>query len=81
MQKWEYCVVIGIRQAGTDLWPYSPSIWNFSASGIQTTRINKPEAGELAKTIAYLGEQGWEMVGTGYGGGNTQFLYFKRPKE
>jgi hypothetical protein len=81
MQKWEYCAIVGIRRADDGLNPYRPGIWHFTELGIQSTRIEKPEADEVAKTIAQLGEQGWEMVGAGSTvEGSQHVLYFKRPR-
>jgi hypothetical protein len=57
----------------------------FTLGGLTATRISGNEINELAKTIACLGEHGWEMVGTGARslGGNQEtnhIIYFKRPR-
>jgi hypothetical protein len=75
MQKWEYCAVVGIHQDYHKLKPYFPGIWHFTENGIQATQIKGTQADEIAKTIAQLGEQGWEMAGSMEG-----TLYFKRPQ-
>jgi hypothetical protein len=80
MQKWEYCAVVGVRRFNHKLDPSFPGVWHFTELGIQATQIKGPEADEVAKTIAQLGEQGWEMVGAGSTGeGSFHILYFKRP--
>ena len=79
MQKWEYCAIVGISRNNEKLFPYYPGIWHFTDLGIQASRIHSPEADEVAKTIAQLGEQGWEMVGAGNVSDNYHTLYFKRP--
>ena len=80
MQKWEYCAISGIGGA-RNLNTTEPGIWNFTMDGIQDFAINRPEKNEVAKEIAKLGEQGWEMVGTGNTSVITHCIYFKRPKE
>ncbi len=36
---------------------------------------------EVAKVLAQLGDEGWEMVGCGAVFASGHFLYFKRPIE
>jgi hypothetical protein len=81
MQKWEYCAIIGMRSTLRDLNPAYPALWHFSNEGYGSTPIKGYEAAEVAKTIAELGEQGWEMIGTGCEAGGVHILYFKRPKD
>ncbi|MBI2304537.1 MAG: hypothetical protein HYU86_07305 [Chloroflexi bacterium] len=83
MSKWEYCAVVGIGKLTRDLNPYYPAIWHFTAEGVQVIQIKGKEAAEVGRTIARLGEEGWEMVGCGTEGGDNSshhVVYFKRPK-
>lgn len=77
MQKWEYCVVVGLSRLTTERYmhPDYPALWTLTPSGVNYKLMGKPESEELAKTIAQLGEEGWEMVGA-----SGSFVYFKRPK-
>ena len=79
MQKWEYCAIGSIGSGFSTL--SHPHILNFTELGIEEIRINKPESNEVAKNIAKLGEQGWEMVGAGNTSEGHHCIYFKRPKE
>ena len=87
MQVWEYCAVVGIQRYSErrGFHPRWPAIWHFTSDGIKEVEITIDEIKTTAKTIAQLGEQGWEMVsvGTISAGGEsetTHILYFKRPK-
>ena len=64
MPKWQYCAVIGLRQApgSRKLEPFFPAIWYFTPNGLQIVEIKGNEEEELAKAIAKLGEEGWELV-------------------
>jgi hypothetical protein len=64
MDKWEYCAVVGIRAqaAGHSIDPHLPAVWYFTTKGLQISEIHGREADEIAKTVAQLGEDGWEMV-------------------
>lgn len=54
-------------------WEY---YYHFTSSGLQADKLSGwDELTRTAKTIAQLGEEGWEMVGC-----ITLTLYFKRPK-
>ncbi|MFH2040104.1 MAG: hypothetical protein ABIJ65_11790 [Chloroflexota bacterium] len=82
MQKWEYCAITGILHSGRNLSLNYPAIWRFTKTGWDKTDIKGDEMNLVAKNIAELGEQGWEMVGTGpLDEGRAHILYFKRPKE
>jgi hypothetical protein len=87
-ERWEYCVVTRAQYAGSvrggQYW-----IGYFRGNNIRTELVEAgvTEVG-LAKAIAKLGEDGWEMVGEGpldTGPARTtstpQALYFKRPRE
>ncbi len=75
MQKWEYCAIVGVRRLDRKLDPDYPAFWSFTVNGVQSSDIRGAEAVEVAKRIAQLGEEGWEMIG-----GSERILYFKRPK-
>jgi hypothetical protein len=103
MQRWEYCVIAGVKvdSIGTIEGHY-PRLHFFSMRGIAKSidlgkgaAKNRPsgwekvtEGGYIAYTIAALGNEGWEMVGTGYqypgipgGTGESHCIYFRRPIE
>jgi hypothetical protein len=80
MQKWEYCAVVNIREDSGGFTPENPAIWYFATDGIQVTPIKGKASSMVAKTIAELGEEGWEMVGAGNLSGHRHALYFKRAK-
>jgi len=90
MQKWEYCAIAGVSKRGSGLYPRYPALIQFTLQGCVERPIKGDEINLLAQTIAHLGEQGWEMVGTGahslgssLGSGTTEtnhIIYFKRPK-
>ncbi len=79
MQKWEYCAISGIRDARTDEYSLTtyPSLFRFTEAGLEQVKIRKvgnlSEEDNLAKMIAELGAEGWELVSS------APMLYFKRP--
>ncbi len=79
MQKWEYCVVGPIRSNFTGVNPIHILI---TESGQESKRIfsekGLSEYDALAKVIAKLGNEGWDMVGCANAGIETHLLYFKR---
>lgn len=83
MQKWEYCIVGPIK--GDHRWAgHYPSQIFLTANGQTQTPIegSKKETEEevLAKTIAQMGMEGWELVAAGSVKEVTfHYLYFKRP--
>jgi len=87
MTRWEYCVISGIA-TGIGLSTYYPYLIHFTPDGrgYASTHLEKTpsdsEIAVVAKTIAKLGENGWEMVSAVYNEGSmrTYSLYFKRPK-
>jgi len=100
MQKWEYCVITGVDNSsiGTFTGHY-PRLSFLGLRGIseevdlgKNAAPKRPEGwekvsegGYIAYTIAKLGSEGWEMVGTGTGsstnGTGSHCIYFKRPIE
>lgn len=81
MQRWEYCAVVGIGRINLSRKPRPlfPAIWYFGVDGIQVVELKGQEAHEVARAIALLGEQGWEMTSSGNLGDATHAIYFKRP--
>lgn len=82
MQKWEYCAVVGIGRLNISRKPRPlfPAIWYFDVDGVQVVELKGQESHEMARAIALLGEQGWEMTSCGNLGDATHAIYFKRPK-
>lgn len=97
MQKWEYLVITGIHTSiatsGTNWHTLYPRCYRMTVSGLEMVtdfqdfkRRGISELTAVAQFIAQLGDDGWELVGTGYAGTSTlqnsphQSLYFKRPK-
>ena len=82
MQKWEYCVVGPIKELGGLPAGQYPKISYYTPEGRKGTQI-KGDFGEteaIAKVVANLGCDGWEMVGCGSVNEATlHFIYFKRP--
>lgn len=100
MQKWEYCVITGVDSSSIGVFKGQyPKLNYFGFNGISqevdlgnSAASKRPkgwekvgEGGYIAYTIAKLGSEGWEMVGTGTGssmqGTGTHCIYFKRPIE
>jgi len=82
MQKWEYCKIIGV---GTKARQVFPEHRRFRQDRVEVTKIEHPEETNVAKMIANLGLDGWEMLGVVATGGESSSyihsLYFKRPIE
>lgn len=90
MQKWEYCAIGPIKDALGNWLGSSPRLYSFLPEGLRRDSIGKPimlaskQADVLARIIAQLGDDGWEMVGCGSAGdehGIVHYLYFKRAKQ
>lgn len=81
MTKWEFCSIYPIEEYRHWLVPYGEGYKeNFTVEG--GTREEVPDdPHDLAKLIAQLGEEGWELVGCGNVSEVRHALYFKRPKE
>ncbi len=86
-QQWEYCTVsrsafVGVRNTPGQYW-----ISYFTESGVRVEKFqeNATERNGMAKAIAKLGTQGWELVGGAKldvrAGEPIDALYFKRPKQ
>lgn len=87
MQKWEYCVVGPVKsnlQGDRSFWGHYPNLLYLRADGRSGRVIEgkaQEEAENLAKAVAELGDEGWELVGMGNVAENAHFLYFKRAKQ
>ena len=81
MQKWEYCVLGLIKDMNRDgLVGYYPRVVFFGLNGIDKNVSLHHEENEqfnIAKAIAQLGMEGWELVGTGDTTAK-HVIYFKR---
>lgn len=96
MQNWEYGVILGFtgfpgylkneNEAATDFRTYKPCFYRLTAQGAEmvTDFSKRPrgvsEADAVAQLIAQLGDEGWEMVGSGNLSVWIHSLHFKRPK-
>ncbi|WP_420644514.1 hypothetical protein [Candidatus Leptofilum sp.] len=93
MTKWEYCA-LGALKSGTlsEIKGHYPKLIFFSEDGSKDYDVEhvndwKPKEESVVKAIAWLGNEGWEMVTSSPVGGNTigdstryTYLFFKRPK-
>ena len=85
MQKWEYCAISGITTYYGRLGANGTALWHFTENGIADSEIEALNLDDyyngVAKTIAQLGEQGWEMVGTGRHNGarSRSYSVFQTP--
>ena len=88
MQRWEYCVVAGVANVQGEFETSYPGGWYFTSDGVRGftpgdargTRLGgKGEKEAVAKRIAELGQQGWELAGVSPGGSGWATLFFKRP--
>jgi hypothetical protein len=86
-QQWEYCALSRTAYAGGHNTPgnYWISYFNDSGVKVDTVQENATERSGMAKAIAKLGTQGWELVGAAKldvrTGEPIDALYFKRPKQ
>jgi len=64
---------------------YWISYFNADGAKVETVQENATERNGMAKAIAKLGTQGWELVGTGKldvrAGEPIEAMYFKRMKQ
>jgi hypothetical protein len=79
-EKWEYCRLEDLL--GTSFVP--AKLVFFTAEGERIESLSAHEETSqrkvVAMRIAQLGEEGWEMAGTGVTGQGTHAIYFKRKK-
>lgn len=82
MQKWEYCAISGLQGLQTSY----PRMYLFTHNGMEIVADFKkrpkgvPERDAVGQLIARLGDEGWEMIGTGNIDEVMHCIYFKRPK-
>jgi len=79
-QKWEYCRLEDLRSGGF----VEAKLIFFTAEGEKTETLgadkDSPQRNIVAMRIARLGDEGWEMIGTGVTGQGSHAVYFKRRK-
>ena len=79
-QKWEYCRLEDLRSGGF----VEAKLIFFTAEGekIESLGADKESSqrNTVAMRIARLGDEGWNMVGTGVTGQGSHAVYFKRKK-
>ncbi|SRR5712691_2148826 len=86
-QQWEYCALSRSAFVGSQNRPGTYWISYFNADGVkvETFQENATERNGMAKAIAKLGTQGWELVVTGKldvrAGDPIEAMYFKRQKQ
>ena len=87
MKQWEYCLIRGLDMEEESFEKRKsffnpPWLIKFTTTGQQVSKLSS-SPDEFAKTIAKLGEDGWEMVGSNTFGPGMQYhaIYFKRPKD
>ncbi len=84
MPRWEYCLITSLRVRAGTLDPGRPKLERLTPEGLREVRISSapaPGRGDaLARAIAELGEEGWELVGAVNTDAKVHCLYFKRPK-
>jgi len=86
--QWEYCAVLKAQYIGT---PQGGIYWiaYFRGEGVKTEDVKAgPTGNAFAKAVAKLGEEGWDMVGSGplevrqgFPGGTPNAVFFKRRKQ
>jgi hypothetical protein len=88
--NWEYCALSGTGLYRKDLGStiFYTTIRYYHPSGWRTETIEMTDYGEgpydekvVAKAIAKLGSEGWEIAIDRSREGTTSWIYFKRPKQ
>ena len=86
--KWEYCALYGYgssRQSlsfGSKTFYATIEYYQTSDSHTETVEMDRgSEEKVIAKAIAKLGEEGWEMIIDRTHEGTPLKIYFKRPKQ
>jgi|SRR5262245_10077541 len=89
--KWEYCALQGTgssqRHFGSQvnhtatIYYYQTSDWRKETVELDQGKEYDGERRVIAKAIAKLGEEGWEMIQDRTDEGTTSWIYFKRPKQ
>ncbi len=84
--KWEYCALYGYASSRKSFGSttFYATIEYYQTSDLHTETVEMDRGGEekvVAKAIAKLGEEGWEMVNDRTHEGTTTRIYFKRQKQ
>lgn len=89
MPKWEYCIITGLAADSLGFSTNYPKMQVFTAKGVelktdfQQRQRGVSEVNMVGATIALLGVDGWELVGSAEAddtpsSGKIHVLYFKR---
>lgn len=82
-QRWEYCVVSKAAYVGGRAGVYWITYFRDSGVKVEDVEDNATTNAAMAKAVARLGNEGWELVGLGpmeVRGTRLDGLYFKRAK-
>jgi hypothetical protein len=77
---WEYCAIYGMK--GSEGWIVSDerrAVQYFTPDGVRAELDDWADPNVIAKKIASLSAQGWEMVGVVNLDRDHHAIYFKRP--
>ena len=78
--KWEYCRLEDLLGSGF----VAAKLIFFTAEGEKVETLpavrDSSQRDIVARRIAQLGDEGWDMVGTGVTGQGSHAVYFKREK-
>ena len=79
-ERWEYCRFEDVLGRGF----VAAKLIFFTADGEKIENFSAVEESSqrsmVAKRVAQLGDEGWEMVGTGIIGQGSHAVYFRRQK-
>jgi hypothetical protein len=86
--QWEFCAVVKAQYVGS---PQGGVYWiaYFKGDGVRTEEVKAgPMGNAFARAVSKLGEDGWDMVGSGplevrpgLPGGTPTAIFFKRRRE
>jgi hypothetical protein len=83
--RWEYCIVTKANYAVTNrTGQYWITYFRNSGFKVENIEDNATSNAALAKAIAKLGDEGWELVSVGpmeVNNAKLDAFYFKRPKQ
>ncbi len=81
MPKWEYCALSDVPSNPYGLFRVVPKLRHFTGEGYTEQPLEGgAKADCLARAIARLGEEGWELTGVVAMDDRSHLLYFKRLK-
>jgi hypothetical protein len=85
-RRWEYCAVSRSGYTGSSRGGFY-WISYFRENGVEVVeieeKVSEPQGSSIARAMAKLGEEGWEMLGSGelpVRTGRFEAIYFKRQK-